>query len=135
MTTDLQQLPQVIQTCEQVAQAMIDTGQKWGPDSGFLAMLCPTDDARARYSVEQCCSAVLSRLKRIRRDTLSPDAIRTCSLVLQMKECCQHCPEANRVNIKDARQFACLIRQRFPKRAGSGFRFKLNEKGQIIEQP
>jgi len=127
----LLRLPEQIELCGAVASALIESEEAWWAE-GFFAR--STDYQRARDQVQRELQGARSQIRRIRRDTLSPDLIRADNRTLRMLDCCQKCPQANDQNLKAKKPFACLIKENGGQDALAPTRFTLDEQGQIHER-
>ncbi len=130
----LAEIPQAAELCRQIALSLIETGQSWLRATWFIAMVIPTDYERARRTMIHNCGMALRDLRSVRRASLSVDAIHATANVRKVLECCRQCPEANRKNVEQGQGFECLVQQRLGQPSGDGFRFRLDEEGQILEQ-
>ena len=117
----LQGLSQQIGTCEQVARALIETGEVWCRDGPLSAWLLPTDYERARRQVMQACTRLVRQIRMVRRTSLSPDAIRAQDYVAKIRACCACCPEANAQRAGSG-GFRCMVQERLKGKADKGLR-------------
>jgi hypothetical protein len=130
----LRDLSQTVITCGQTALALIETGQRWTTD-GTLVMwiLVPTEHDRAREVVTTRCRKTLRQLRTIRRQSLSPDAIRTMAHVEYILQCCQNCAETNASRLRSGGHFTCMAAGAPDDGSGAQYRFALGPTGDIIE--
>ena len=128
----LQALSQQIETCEQVARALIETGQAWRRNFLLGAWLLPTEHDRARQEVMAACTRLSRQVRIVRKTSLSPDAIRAQDYVARIKACCACCPEANAQRTGSG-GFRCMVQERLKGKEGTGMRFRLGLNGEIVE--
>ena len=131
--TTLHELPRTVETCQQIAEALIETGEQWSRKNPLFSSLLPTDYERARKEIIKKCVLARQQLRTIRRNTLSPDAIRGRANVSKILECCEDCPAVNRRKLANKKAFCCLVQARLGEGAKDEFRFRLDDKGQILE--
>lgn len=131
--TMLHEIPRMVETCQQIAEALIETGEQWSSENSLFSSLLPTDYERARKEIIRKCVSACRQLRTIRKKTLSPDAIRARANISSVLECCGDCPVANRRNLANKKAFCCLVQARLGEGAKDGFRFRLDDKGQILE--
>lgn len=129
----LNDIPRIVETCHQVADALIETDEQWSRTNQLFSWFFPTEYERARHNVTETCIFVQRQLKDLRKRTSSPDAIRAGAKVSNILECCAECPAANRSNLSNKKAFCCLAQARLGEGTKEGFRFRLNNKGQILE--
>lgn len=135
-STAVNNLSEHVRLCEDIAKALIDVG--WPLYSGWPLhslgfFFGSTDHQRARNQVIQGCHTVLADIRRMRRTILSPDLVRVEAQVSRMLDCCSICPNKNHSQQQQGEPFTCLI-QKQAQASKDGFRFQIDEKGQIIEQ-
>jgi len=112
----LKEIPKVLDVCEQVGKALVETGQDWWA-SGFWAQ--PTDFQRARdRSIAKLCK-VEQDLHQVRSTGFSPEAIRATVYIRTLAKACQDCPEANRKSIEQGAGFTCRARAHLGAQSGS----------------
>ena len=128
----LQSLSPQIETCEQVARALIETGQAGCRDTVPTARPLATDYTRARRQVIRHCGLLAKQIRVIRRTSVSPDAIRAQDYVARIRACCACCPEANAQRAGSG-GFRCMVQERLKGKAGKGTRFHLGLNGEIVE--
>ena len=128
--TTLYEIPKIVETCQQIAEALIETGEQWSRENPLFSSLLPTDYERARKEIIKKCISARQQLRAIRKKTLSPDAIRARANISRILECCRDCPAANR---RSKKAFCCLVQARLGEGAKDEFRFRLDDKGQILE--
>ncbi len=116
--------------CRDVAIALIDTGQTWLNDNFMDRLFCATEYEKARKKIGEQITESQNQLKKVRDTELSPEAIRAAAYVEQIKKTCEQCPEHNKKRIEEGQKFVCLMETKLSK---GTFRFRLNEKGKIIE--
>ena len=129
----LYETAKLVETCCQVAAALVETHSSWAR-GGLLSLLAPTEYERARAQVLRTCEQVVPRLRRLRRKTLSPDAIRAGANISTALTACRQCPAVNRRNLAEGKPFRCLTRHCLQNKVREGFRFSLDGKGQILEK-
>ena len=123
----------MVETCQQVAEALIETGEQWSRENPLFSSLLPTDYERARKEVIKKCVSAIQQLRTIRKNTLSPDSIRARASISRILECCGDCPASNRRKLANKKSFCCLVQARLGEGAKDEFRFRLDDKGQILE--
>lgn len=131
--TTLNEIPQMVETCQQIAEALIETGEQWSRENPLFSSLLPTDYERARKEIIKKCVSACRQLRTIRKQTLSPDAIRARANISRILECCGDCPATNQKKLADKKAFCCLVQARLGEGAKDEFRFRLDDKGQILE--
>ena len=131
--TTLNEIPKMVETCQQVAEALIETGEQWACENFLVSSLLPTDYERARKEIIRKCISACRDLRTIRKQTLSPDAIRARANISKILECCRSCHAANQKRLADKKTFCCLVQARLGEGAEDEFRFRLDDKGQILE--
>lgn len=120
-----------ISTCRQIAQALRDTGQALLSHLPLWPRWFPTEYERAREQTIEQLSAMALQVENTRRSRLDPNAIRVAVEVAKLLDCCRQCHRLNRKRLRNGKNFVCLSDQELSGKAQ--FRFKLDEKGQIIE--
>jgi hypothetical protein len=125
----LQSLPGQVDTCKGVVRALIETGQVWHQTSIWQS---PTDCDRAREQVMDACGRLFGRLRKVRRTSLSPAAIRAQDYVAKIRACCAFCPKANADRARSG-GFRCVVEERFKARGATAPRFRLGPDGEILE--
>lgn len=131
--TMLNDIPRMVETCQQIAEALIETSEQWSRTNPLCSWLLPTDYERARKEILKTCVSARKHLRIVRKRTLSSDAIRARANISRVLECCEDCSAANRSNLCDKKAFCCLVQDRLGERAKDEFRFRLDDKGQILE--
>ena len=131
--TMLNDIPRMVETCQQIAEALVETSEQWSRINPLCSWLLPTDYERARKDILKKCVSARQHLRIVRKRTLSPDAIRARANISRVLECCEDCPTANRSNLGDQKAFCCLVQARLGEGAKDEFRFRLDDKGQILE--
>jgi len=128
----LQELPRMVETCEQVAKALIETKQPLSQAGTPLGVFWGTDYDRARRQIRRRCRLIQNLLRRVRRTALSPDAIRGQSEIRTIQRACERCLFVNRQGLQQGKAFRCLANGQSGQ-VGGGFRFRLDLKGNILE--
>jgi len=78
ITDNLDQIPEITQTCHDIAAALIESSKK--VSSGDVwGLIWPTEYDRAREQVISTCVSTIRKLMNVRRTLLSPEAIRATS--------------------------------------------------------
>lgn len=131
---ELREIPTLVKICQDVLTALAETDQPAIRSNYIISFCFPTDYNRARAQLNKRFSGTKRRLKEVRRSTVSPDAIRALSYITQIKLCCNRCERVNRKNVQQGKAIRCQIQEKFEKDSKNGFRFELNQKGQIIER-
>jgi len=131
---ELQEIPPLVKTCQDVLSALTETDQPAIRSNCVFSFCFPTDYNRARAQLNKRFSGTKRRLKEVRRSTISPAAIRALAYITQIKRCCNRCERVNRKNVQQGNAIRCQIQEKFEKDLTNGFRFELNQKGQIIER-
>ena len=131
--TTLNEIPKMVDICQQIAEALIETGEQWSREALLFSSFLQTDYERARKEIIKKCISASQHLRTIRKKTLSPDAIRARGNISKILECCGDCPAANQRNLTNKKAFCCLVQARLGEGAKDEFRFRLDDKGQIIE--
>ena len=133
ITENLNQIPEITQTCYDIASALIEckekvfSGNVWG-------LIFPTEYDRARKQVISTCVSTIRELKNVRRTVLSPEAIRATSYLNHVENRCRACLAENKKRMAEGKSFCCLVRDASDKISSKGFRFKLNKKGDVVAQ-
>lgn len=130
----MKELADLLALCREAAMALIETGQRWTTQSSIQSFWWETDHDQARKLVQERFRAVIPEIEQIRREEISPDAIRGLYLVSDMRKCCDRCAELNRKNLQAGRQFVCFAQQLAQHGTDAACRFYLNEEGQILER-
>lgn len=133
VSSKLNQLPQRVQTCHELAQTLIETNHKLTQTKAIWKIIAPTEYDRARKQIISTCNSAAYELESIRRGSLSVDAIRAVPMIKNIIGCCERCLYENQKNIDSGQSFYCLLETTHPDRP-TAFRFILDKKGQIIEQ-
>ena len=124
----------MLNLCRDVAMALIETGQPWTTQSSIRSFWWNTDHDMTRKQVQQRFKSVITEVERIRREEISPDAIRGVYLLSNMRNCCERCAELNKKNLRAGRAFVCFAQQLAQHGTDAASRFCLNEEGQIVER-
>lgn len=132
LLTSISEARQLVQDCKQVQEALIMTGQPW-MRSLPLYKWAPTEFERAQRRLIDACNTALRQLYRVRRNNISPTAIRSTHILTQIRECCRQCRRINLNNKANGRPFECLAHAQLAQAKQPGFRYRLNEKGEIYE--
>ena len=133
ITENLNQIPEITQTCHDIASALIESNEKvfsgnvWG-------LIFPTEYDRARKQVISTCVSTIRELINVRRTVLNPEAIRATSYLNHVENSCRACLAKNIKRMAEGKSFCCLVREASDKNSQKGFRFKLNRKGEILAQ-
>ena len=130
----LNEIPKMVETCQQVVAALLEMNRSWSRAHWILLTLFPTDYDRSRNRIVYTCSVTRRELKNLRRATISPESIRALTYVTDIRRCCRKCRKINRANMKANKQFQCQVKEQLNRETRDSFRFRLNEKGQIIEK-
>ena len=130
----IQELPEGMTACEQVARALIETGQAWAYPSEFRMVFFGTDYGRAREQVQQTCRTALATARRVRHGMLSADAIRASSYLEKIIKHCDECPDANKARLADGKPITCLVLAWLREHSTDAFRFSLDKEGRVIER-
>jgi hypothetical protein len=128
----LEDLAGQLARCEEIAQALVETGQPWDGRIGWLTEDL-TDFDRARRVVIKDLDEVGRQLRRLRRTELSPEAIRATGTVAEIRAACGRCIETNKANTAAGKSFVCLARNTVADRSNARTRFQLDARGNIIE--
>jgi hypothetical protein len=112
----LKDIPKLLDVCEQVGKALVETGQEWWA-SGFFAPTTDFQRVRDKSMAELC--TVERDLQKIRSTAFSPEAIRATTYVRTLLQACQDCHEANQESIEQGTGFTCLAREHLGSQNGS----------------
>ena len=134
ISRNLQGLPADVELCHQVVMALIETNQNWFTADTNSPDNFPAEYQRALNQVISKCSHLIQQLQNVRREILSPDAIRVTGHVTGILHCCHNCSQANQENISNGKAFSCQAQQQLKQTGKDGFRFTLDQKGQIVEK-
>ena len=128
---NVQQIANWILSCASTAQALIRARSAWtrGP---LLSLFFPTEYQRIRASILELCRVTRPLLRRVRRHTVSPDAIRAAANLDIILQACSRCRAENRARRRSGRSFLCLA-QAWLEPPSNRFRFHLNHEGRIVE--
>lgn len=132
LLASISEVRQGVQDCKGVQEALATTGQPWIQHLP-MSMLAPTEFERAQRRLIAACNNALRHLYRVRRDNISPTAIRSSHILIQIRTCCQLCRKVNLENKVNGRLFECLAHAHLVQANQPGFRYRLNEKGEIYE--
>lgn len=131
-TTDaIGNLPERIDLCERVARTLLEVGK---PLEHVPVLMHPSDYQRARRRVQQGCEQALMLVRRVRRDTISPDLIRSEAAVEAVAACCAECPTCNRTRIARGEGFECQVRVAAATGGRPSIRFVLSPEGAVHER-
>ena len=119
-------------TCYEIMKALVETNQRLVRDSWFAIVQTKTDYERSRKRMLGGIRSLIERLKLLTSDEWRPDVIRATSHLRRITDCCRECPDTNLKNLAEGRRVACLAALLVKPGPSSRFRFRLNEKGQII---
>ena len=128
LTNAVDGLPGQIKTCEEMALALIEVGE---PVYGFWRR---SDHERAQDEMRESARAALALVRRMRRETLSADLIRTQSSLSEILSCCGRCRDHNEPRVASKQPFNCVLRERAQEHGPFVLRFQLTKEGQILEQ-
>jgi hypothetical protein len=124
-------IPEQLTTCERVALALVETSQMWVSTGSWFAG--KTDFEWARDGVLQSLKDVKRQLQRIRGSELSPDAIRAFAFVESLRKHCESCIQMNQQSIAEGKLFSCPARRELEQPSSGPARFRLDQKGNILE--
>ena len=132
LLTSVSEVQQLVQDCRQVQDALARTGQ---PSIRSLPLnkWAPTEFERAQRRLIDACKTALRQLYRVRRKNISPTAIHSTHILILIRECCRQCRKVNLANLTNGRPFECLAQAQLTQADQPGFRYRLNEKGEIYE--
>lgn len=134
ISAKLDRIPEITQTCHDIALALIEANEKVSYGSSVFGFIIQTEYDRARKQIISTCSSTIRDLRNIRRTVLSSEAIKATSYLSHVANCCKACLAENLGSMTTGKSFCCLIETASEENSIKVFRFKLNEKGQIIEQ-
>jgi len=130
---ELTDLVRMARSCEAIAQALAETRRPWISSSVFMLLMHPTEYERSRGRVMQACRDLIIKVRRLQRETRHPELIRVRHDLTRMLLLCQRCIKANRQHLKRTAPFTCLLHAEDTEDVGGVFRYRLDERGQIIE--
>lgn len=128
----IRSLAKEIHTCYEIMKALVETNQRLVRDSWFAIVQTKTDYERSRKRMLGGIRSLIERLKLLESDEWRPDVIRATAHLRRIADCCRKCPETNLKNLAEGRRATCLAASLVKLTPSSRFRFRLNEKGQII---
>lgn len=127
-------LTRFARTCETTAQALIGTQRPWQSTNVFHLLALPTEYERLRGRVMSECRDLCVAVARLRRRTGRPEWIRLHHALTRMLQLCPRCSRANGQRLSRRAPFVCLLRENDPADATRGFRYRLDERGQLVER-
>ena len=134
VSSELSKIPETVETCDDIAQALIEAKERVSYAGNIWALITSTDYDRARQQIIANCSSTLRGLRAIRQTTLSPDAIKASTRLRSVLKCCEICPAENLKNMSEGKSFHCLVKTASENNTAEGFQFRLDKKGRIIEK-
>ena len=130
---DLIALTGLVRTCEATAQALIGTQRPWQSTNVFQLLALPTEYERLRGRVMSECRDLCVAVARLRRRTGNPEWIRLHHDLTRMLQLCPRCSRVNGQRLSRRAPFVCLLRENEPPDVTGGFRYRLDERGQLVE--
>jgi hypothetical protein len=126
-------LNRLARTCEATAQALIGTQRPWLSTNVLRLFVLPTEYERLRGRVMSECRDLCMAVARIRRRTGNPEWIRLHHDLTRMLQLCPRCSRVNGQRLSRRAPFVCLLRENEPPDVTGGFRYRLDERGQLVE--
>ena len=126
-------LPQSFRNCHEVARALVETKRLVFRRSWSDKLRQPTQYERLRHQAIANVRSLIERLGMLAIDELRPDIIRAVAHLQEVERCCQRCPMTNATIVASGEPFICLAAGQLAKDEEVSFRFKLDERGRIIE--
>jgi len=107
----------------------------WPGDLADLALVTrkAMEFTRLRESGHNACRDLAAAVARLRRWTPNPDLIHLHHDLTRMLRLCGRCPAANARRLSRSEPFACLLAEDEPADAAGSFRYRLDDRGQIVE--
>lgn len=135
LLASLPQIQKLMGRCRATQAELAAAGEPWLRQNTALSLVAPTEFERAQHQMIDLCDTGLRQLDRVRRKNISPTAIRITRLLGQIRGCCRKCRRFNLQQRAAGRPFACLVNTMLNPARQPGFRYRLNEKGEILESP
>jgi hypothetical protein len=134
ISSTMQEIPGMVNLCQEVIKALVETTQCCIRKNPFLSFLMPTDYNLARNHIINRCFYAQRRLQNVRKDIISPDLIRAASDLSTIRYLCESCEKINRSNLLRGKKFSCQINEKYGKISTNTFRYELDSIGRIIEK-
>ena len=133
LTASLGEITYLAQECRKVQKALETTGQLWIHESLAFSRLVPTEFERAQRRLIAACDMAQRQLNRVRLNNISSTAINEEDFVRRIGSSCRQCRKVNLENKAAGRPFECLVDKWLNQPSQPGFRYHLNEQGDINE--